>query len=104
MYAVVKTGGKQYRVAVGDVIRIEKLDAEAGTQVEFSQVLLIEKDGTLNVGTPFVNGAKVIGDLVEQDKNRTIIVYKKNRRHNYRPRNGHRQRVSVVKITSITGA
>ncbi len=104
MYAVIKTGGKQYRVAVGDVIRIEKLNAEAGSDVSFEEVLLTEKDGTLNVGTPLVNGAVVKGNLVEQDKNRTIIVFKKNRRHNYRRRNGHRQRISVVKITEIIGA
>ncbi len=101
MYAVVKTGGKQYRVAVGDVLRVEKIEAEAGATLNLDQVLLIESDGKLTVGAPLVAGAVVKAEVIEQDKNRTIIVFKKNRRHNYRRRNGHRQKVTVIKITEI---
>ncbi|KFC71737.1 50S ribosomal protein L21 [Devosia sp. LC5] len=96
-FAVIKTGGKQYKVAANDVLKIEKLDAEAGTIVTFDQVLMI--DG--QVGAPLIEGALVAAELLETKKQKTVIIFKKNRRHNYRRRNGHRQLLSTVRITEI---
>jgi large subunit ribosomal protein L21 len=96
-FAVIKTGGKQYKVAANDVLKIEKLDAEAGTIVTFDQVLMI--DGV--VGAPLVEGALVAAELLDTKKQKTVIIFKKNRRHNYRRRNGHRQLLSTVRITEI---
>lgn len=96
-FAVIKTGGKQYKVAANDVLKIEKLDAEAGTIVTFDQVLMI--DG--QVGAPLIEGALVAAELLETRKQKTVIIFKKNRRHNYRRRNGHRQLLSTVRITEI---
>lgn len=96
-FAVIKTGGKQYKVAANDVLKIEKLDAEAGTIVTFDQVLMIDGD----VGAPLIEGATVAAELLETRKQKTVIVFKKNRRHNYRRRNGHRQLLSTVRITEI---
>jgi ribosomal protein L21 len=86
-FAVIKTGGKQYKVAANDVLKIEKLDAEAGTIVTFDQVLMIDGE----VGAPLIEGALVAAELLETRKQKTVIIFKKNRRHNYRRRNGHRQ-------------
>jgi large subunit ribosomal protein L21 len=96
-FAVIKTGGKQDKVAANDVLKIEKLDAEAGTIVTFDQVLMIDGE----VGAPLVEGALVAAELLETRKQKTVIVFKKNRRHNYRRRNGHRQLLSTVRITEI---
>ncbi|MCS6760451.1 MAG: 50S ribosomal protein L21, partial [Candidatus Devosia euplotis] len=96
-FAVIKTGGKQYKVAANDVLKIEKLDAEAGTIVTFDHVLVI--DG--KVGAPLIEGALVAAELLETRKQKTVIIFKKNRRHNYRRRNGHRQLLSTVRITEI---
>ncbi|MEO5805046.1 MAG: 50S ribosomal protein L21 [Devosia sp.] len=96
-FAVIKTGGKQYKVAADDVLKIEKLDAEIGSIVTFDQVLMV---GDL-VGAPLVEGALVAAELVETRKQKTVIIFKKNRRHNYRRRNGHRQLLSTVRITEI---
>ena len=96
-FAVIKTGGKQYKVAANDVLKIEKLDAEAGTIVTFDQVLMV---GDI-VGAPLVEGALVAAELLETRKQKTVIILKKNRRHNYRRRNGHRQLLSTVRITEI---
>lgn len=96
-FAVIKTGGKQYKVAANDVLKIEKLDAEAGTIVTFDQVLMVGD----TVGAPVVEGALVAAELIETRKQKTVIVFKKNRRHNYRRRNGHRQLLSTVRITEI---
>ena len=96
-FAVIKTGGKQYKVAANDVLKIEKLDAEAGTIVTFDQVLMVDGE----VGAPLVEGALVAAELLETRKQKTVIVFKKNRRHNYRRRNGHRQLLSTVRITEI---
>jgi len=96
-FAVIKTGGKQYKVAANDVIKIEKLDAEAGTIVTFDEVLMVGD----TVGAPLVEGALVAAELVETRKQKTVIIFKKNRRHNYRRRNGHRQLLSTVRITEI---
>ncbi len=103
MFAVIKTGGKQYRVAPDDVIRIERIAGEAGDDVAFDNVLMLDADGNTIVGAPLVDGAKVTGTLVEQARGEKIIVFKKKRRKNYRRKNGHRQELSVVRITDIAG-
>jgi len=96
-FAVIKTGGKQYKVAANDIIKIEKLDAEPGSIVTFDQVLMVGEE----LGLPLVEGALVAAELVETRKQKTVIIFKKNRRHNYRRRNGHRQLLSTVRITEI---
>lgn len=96
-FAVIKTGGKQYKVAANDVIKIEKLDAEAGDIVTFDEVLMV---GDV-IGAPLVEGALVAAELVETKKQKTVIIFKKRRRHNSRRRNGHRQLLSTVRITEI---
>jgi len=89
MYAVVKTGGKQYRVAKDDVITIEKLNAEAGETVTLDQVLMIGDGDNVTIGAPFVDGAAVAGEVVEQTRDKKIVVFKKRRRQNYRRKKGH---------------
>jgi large subunit ribosomal protein L21 len=96
-FAVIKTGGKQYKVAANDVIKIEKLDAAAGDIVTFDEVLMV---GDV-IGAPLVEGALVAAELVETKKQKTVIIFKKRRRHNSRRRNGHRQLLTTVRITEI---
>ena len=96
-FAVIKTGGKQYKVAANDVIKIEKLDAEAGDIVTFDEVLMVSDI----IGAPLVEGALVAAELVETKKQKTVIIFKKRRRHNSRRRNGHRQQLTTVRITEI---
>jgi large subunit ribosomal protein L21 len=103
MFAVIKTGGKQYRVEPDDVIRIERIAGKAGDEVAFENVLMMSADGDTTVGAPLVDGAKVVGTLVEQARDKKIIVFKKKRRKNYRRRNGHRQDLSIVRITEFSG-
>lgn len=103
MYAVIKTGGKQYRVAKNDVIRIERLDGEAGSEITFPEVLMIGGDSP-QVGAPLVAGAKVVGTLLEQIRDKKIIIFKKRRRKNFRRKNGHRQSLTVVRIADIAVA
>ncbi|MBB4303550.1 ribosomal protein L21 [Rhodobium orientis] len=104
MFAVIKTGGKQYHVAPEDVIRIEKVAGDAGETVTFGEVLLVGGDGEPQVGAPMVEGASVTGEIVEQARTRKIIIFKKRRRKNSRRRNGHRQHQTVVRITDILTA
>ena len=99
MYAVIKTGGKQYKVATGDVVKIEKIAGEEGKEVVFNEVLALDE----TVGTPLVSGASVKALVVKQAKDAKVIIFKKKRRHNYRRKNGHRQFVTLVKITDICG-
>lgn len=99
MYAVIKTGGKQYKVASGDVLKIEKIAGEAGKEVVFNEVLAIDE----TVGTPLVAGASVKATVLKQARDAKIIVFKKKRRQNYRCKNGHRQSITLVKITEICG-
>jgi len=101
MFAVVKTGGKQYKVAQGDIIQVEKLDAESGKKVDLAEVLMLCEDGKVTVGAPFVAGAKVSAEVVEQARTAKLIVFKKRRRQNYRRKNHHRQAFTVLKITAI---
>ncbi len=99
MYAVIKTGGKQYKVATGDVIKIEKIAGEEGGNVVFGEVLA---KGDV-IGTPLVAGASVKATIIKQAKADKVIVFKKKRRQNYRRKNGHRQSITLVKITDICG-
>ena len=101
MYAVVKTGGKQYRVSENDVIRVEKLDLEAGSKVKLDNVLLIGDDKKITVGAPLINGASVEATVVEQMRDRKVLIFKKIRRHNYRRSKGHRQHLTVLKVNKI---
>jgi large subunit ribosomal protein L21 len=103
MYAVIKTGGKQYRVAKDDVITIERLGTEPGAAVTFSDVLLIGGAGEAKVGAPLVAGASVSGEVLAEIRGPMVLVIKKKRRHNYRRKNGHRQDLVQVKITGIAG-
>ncbi|MCB2009388.1 MAG: 50S ribosomal protein L21 [Geminicoccaceae bacterium] len=101
MYAVIKTGGKQYRVAKNDVIKVEKLEAEAGSTVDLGEVLLVGGDGEARVGSPLVEGASVKAEVLEQIKGDKIVIFKKKRRKNFRRKRGHRQLLTVLRITDI---
>jgi large subunit ribosomal protein L21 len=101
MYAVIKTGGKQYRVAANDKILIEKLEGEAGDQISFDQVLMVTGEGAVHVGAPLVAGATVVGTIEKQARGPHLIIFKKRRRKHYRRRNGHRQDLTSVIITDI---
>lgn len=101
MYAVIKTGGKQYRVAQGDVIQIEKLEGDAGANVTFDEVLLVGTDDETKIGAPKLDGASVSGTILEQARDRKVIVFKFRRRKNYIRKNGHRQYFTRVRIDSI---
>lgn len=101
MFAVIKTGGKQYTVRKDDVLEIEKLEGGAGDKVTFDEVLLVGGDGAPQVGTPLLAGAKVAAEVVDQTRGPKIIVFKKKRRQNYRRKKGHRQDLTKVKITNI---
>ena len=103
MYAVIKTGGKQYRVAPADVIEIERLGGAKGDAVAFDQVLLVGSEGGVTVGAPLVAGASVSGEIVEQTRGDRILVFKKRRRQNSKRSRGHRQDHTRVKITDISG-
>lgn len=104
MYAVIRSGGKQYRVAENTVLRIERLPGEAGDSVEFGEVLMVGDGDKVAVGAPTVDGAKVEASIVDQVRGPKIIVFKKKRRKNHRRRNGHRQDLTLVKVTGISGA
>jgi large subunit ribosomal protein L21 len=104
MYAVFKTGGKQYRAAKGDRLKIEKLDVAEGDSVEFDEVLLVGEGESVKVGTPILSGSKVQAKVLVQAKDKKIDVIKFHRRQNYRRTHGHRQKFSLVEITGITGA
>jgi large subunit ribosomal protein L21 len=101
MYAVIATGGKQYRVSEGAVLRVEKLDAEEGASIEFDRVLLVGDGDTVNVGKPFLEGGKVQATVMSQGKGRKVEIVKFRRRKNYRRTKGHRQQFTQVKITGI---
>jgi large subunit ribosomal protein L21 len=101
MFAVIRTGGKQYKVAPNDVIVVEKLAGEPGATVEFAEVLMVGDGESVSTGTPLLAGASVSATLVEQRRADKIIVFKKKRRHNYRRKNGHRQYQTLLRITEI---
>ncbi len=102
MYAVLSTGGKQYKVEEGDVVRIEKIPGEVGTPVSFDKVLMLSNGEKVRVGTPLLEGISVNGHIIEQDKTRKILVFKYKRRKHYRRKQGHRQPFTAVKIDRIT--
>jgi large subunit ribosomal protein L21 len=104
MYAVIKTGGKQYRVAANEVLTVEKLEGDAGSEVEFTEVLMIGGTGEPKVGKPLVPGARVLAELVEQTRGPKLIAFKKRRRKNSRRKKGHRQDLTKVRIRDIIGA
>ncbi len=101
MFAVIRTGGKQYKVAKDDVIAVEKLAGEPGATIELGEVLMLGDGATVSAGTPLVSGASVSATLVEQRRADKIIIFKKKRRHNYRRKNGHRQYQTVLRIDEI---
>ena len=105
MFAVIRTGGKQYKVAKNDVIFVEKLPAEAGAAIELDDVLMIGDEAGTTTGTPELGGVHVLATVLEQKRDDKVIIFKKKRRHNYRRKNGHRQYLTVLRINDIvTGA
>ena len=102
MYAVIKTGGKQYRVAANDTLEVEKIAGEAGATVEFTEVLMLGGDSP-KIGAPLVSGAKVTAEVVKQGRGDKVIAFKKRRRKNSRRKRGHRQELTTVKIKDIIG-
>jgi len=101
-YAIIQTGGKQYRVKAGEILKIERLvDSKPDTKIEFKEILAYGDDKIIEVGSPVVEGAKVEADLIENSKNRTILIFKKRRRQNSRRKNGHRQQYSLIRINKI---
>lgn len=101
MHAVIKTGGKQYRVQPGDELNIEKIDAEKGAEVTFDHVLAVGEGDALRIGAPTVDGATVKATVVVQDRARKIVIFKKRRRKGYQVKNGHRQHFTRVRITAV---
>jgi len=101
MFAVIKTGGKQYRVTGGQEITVEKLVGDAGAKLEFAEVLMIGDGDNINIGAPMISGAKVLGEVVEHNRAAKVTAYKKKPRNTYRRKLGHRQHQTVVKITEI---
>lgn len=101
MYAVIKTGGKQYRVQEGDVITIEKLNANVGDKVEFDEVLVLGEGADIKVGTPFLDGVKVFGTVTENGKGKKVIIFKYKSKKDYRKKQGHRQPYTMVEITGL---
>jgi large subunit ribosomal protein L21 len=101
-YAVIKTGGKQYKVKSGEILKIEKLpDSKPESKIEFNEILAYGDDKIIEVGTPIIQGAKVEANLIKNSKNRTILIFKKRRRHNSRRKNGHRQEYSMIRVNKI---
>jgi large subunit ribosomal protein L21 len=104
MFAVIRTGGKQYRVSPNDVMKVEKIEAEPGSVVTFTDVLAVGSEGKLTIGAPVVAGASVTATVIAQDRLDTVIIFKKRRRQNSRRKNGHRQHVTVLRVSDITAA
>ncbi len=101
MYAVIKTGGKQYKVSPGEKIKVEKIAGEPGQEIEISEVLLVGEGSDIKIGRPTVPNAKVVATILEQGRSKKIIVFKKKRRKNYRRKRGHRQYYTVLEIKEI---
>jgi len=102
VYAIIKTGGKQYRVSEGDVISVEKLNVASGEKIVFDEILIVENDGELQIGAPVVSGATVEGTVVQQGKEKKIVVFKYKPKKDYRKKQGHRQPFTRVKIEKIS--
>jgi large subunit ribosomal protein L21 len=101
VYAIIETGGKQYRISEGDTIKIEKIEGEIGSTVELNNILMVSKDEEINVGSPLVRGAKATGEILDHGKDKKIVIFKHKRRKNYRKKQGHRQAYTSIKITGI---
>ena len=101
MYAVIKTGGKQYRVSVGEILNFEKIEGNKGDVISFDQVLMVSDDTDVKIGTPIVDGAKVVGEIVRQTKGPKVTVFKMKRRKGYRKKTGHRQKLTSLRIKEI---
>jgi large subunit ribosomal protein L21 len=102
MYAIIKTGGKQYRVNEGDVISVEKLDVASGEKIVFDEILVVSNNGELQIGAPVVSGAKVEGTVLQQGKEKKVVVFKYKPKKDYRKKQGHRQPFTKVKIEKIS--
>ena len=102
MIAVVKTGGKQYKISEGDVIQVEKLDGKVGETINLDKVLICGEGNSIKVGSPYLEGCSVVCEVTEQLRGKKIIVFKKHRRKNYRRKNGHRQSLTRLRVTGIT--
>ena len=101
-FAVIKTGGKQYKVKTGEILKIEKLtDSKPDAKIEFKEILAYGDDKAIEIGSPIIDGAKVEANLVKNSKNRTVLIFKKRRRHNSRRKNGHRQEHTMIRINKI---
>ena len=104
MFAIIRTGGKQYKVKKDDIIQVDKVNAEAGKSIDLKEILFVTDGKTSKLGAPIVSGASVKAEVLEQKKDKKVIVFKKKRRQNYRRKNGHRQEISILKITDIKAA
>ena len=101
-YAIIQTGGKQYKVKAGEILKVEKLpDSKPDTKIEFKEILAYGDNKIIEVGTPTIQGAKVEANLIKNSKNRTVLIFKKRRRQNSRRKNGHRQEYSMIRINKI---
>ena len=101
MYAVIKTGGKQYRVAEGDLVKVEKIAGEIGDVVELKEILLVANGDKVEIGRPHLDHCTVVGEIVEQKKDKKVVIFKAKRRKSYRKKQGHRQNHTVLRITAI---
>ncbi|RPJ11039.1 MAG: 50S ribosomal protein L21 [Deltaproteobacteria bacterium] len=101
MYAVVKTGGKEYKISKGDLVRVEKLEGKVGDQVTLSDVLMVSDEGQVQVGTPFLANTMITGEIVQEIKGKKVLTYKMKRRKNYRRFKGHRQTYTYLKVNDI---
>ncbi len=102
MYAVVKAAGKEYKVSQGDLIRVEKMKGKVGEPVEMKEVLMVSHEGQVKIGTPFVKGATIRGQIVQEAKGRKLVTYKMKRRKNYRRTKGHRQTYTYIRVNEIS--
>ncbi len=103
MYAIVESGGKQIHVSPGEQVKVEKIDVEVGAKVEFDKILLLNRDGKMELGRPYIEGARVTGTVLEQGRGAKILVFKKKRRKQYRRTQGHRQAFTAIRVQSIEG-
>lgn len=104
MFAVIRTGGKQYKVAKDNTLKVEKLAAEKGQKIELDQVLMVSSEGKTSIGEPLLSGAKVVVEVLDQIRDDKVLVFKKRRRKNYRRTKGHRQELTVIRVTDIKAA
>ncbi len=103
MYAIFESGGKQVQASPGERVRLEKIEADVGAKVQFDRVLFVSRDGKIQIGKPYLEGIRVVGKVIEQDRSRKVLVFKKKRRNQYRRTHGHRPDYSAVEIQGIEG-